>query len=50
MVKFICTPEMSELITQITKNGNTAEIKRENNKYVIVEIKRKMKIKTPING
>lgn len=38
------------LILQILKRGNTAEIKREQGKIVIVEIRRKAVKKTSING
>lgn len=42
--------ETIEFIMQILKKGNTAEIKREQGQLVVVEIQRKVKIKTPING
>ena len=35
-------------VIAILKRGNSAEIKREKNNIVIVEIKRKVKIKTAI--
>jgi len=39
-----------EIIAKILKRGNTAEIKREQGKLVVVEISRKVKVKTSING
>ena len=39
-----------EIIEAILKRGNTVEIKRERDNLVIVEIQRKARIKTPING
>lgn len=39
-----------EIIESILKRGNTVEIKRERENVVIVEIQRKARIKTPING
>jgi len=39
-----------EIIAKILKRGNTAEIKREQGKLVVVEIARKVKVKTSING
>lgn len=40
----------NELILQILKRGNTVELKREQGKLVIVEIRRQVKIKAPIVG
>ncbi len=37
-------------ISKIIKRGNSAELKKENNKLVVVEIRRKAKIKTSITG
>lgn len=42
--------ETIELIMQILKKGNSVELKREQGRLVVVEIKRKVKIKTPVNG
>lgn len=42
------TKEMTEVIEKIIKSGNAAELKREKDQIVIVEIKRKVKNKTPI--
>ena len=44
------TPEMLDAILQIIKRGNTAEIKKERDNLVVVEIDRKVKVKTPIIG
>lgn len=41
--------QLSE-IERIIKKGNTVELKKENNKLVIVEIQRKVKMKASING
>lgn len=48
--KSIFTPEMVDLIMKIVRKGNSAEIKKENNKLVIVEIERRVKNKTSIIG
>lgn len=44
------SPEVVDLIMQILKRGNTVEIKKENNKLVVVEIQRRVKNKTSIIG
>lgn len=44
------TPEVIDIILNILKKGNSAELKKERGKLVIVEIKRKVKTKTAING
>ena len=44
------TPEVVELILGILHRGNSAEIKKENNRLVVVEIKRQVKIKTAMIG
>lgn len=44
------TPEVIEAITKIIKNGNSAEIKKEQGRIVVVEIKRQVKTKTVIKG
>lgn len=42
--------EVIEEIQRILKHGNSVELKRENNRLVVVEIQRKVKIKTSANG
>lgn len=42
--------ETIEVIMNILKKGNTVELKREQGKLVIVEIQRKVKIKTSAIG
>lgn len=44
------TAEVIEEIQRILKHGNSVELKRENNRLVVVEIQRKAKIKTSANG
>lgn len=44
------TDEVVQEISKIIKRGNSAELKKENNKLVVVEIQRKAKIKTSITG
>lgn len=44
------TKEHIEIIQHILKKGNTVELKRERDNLVIVEISRKVKVKTSING
>lgn len=39
--QMIITQEMEDTILNIIKHGGTAEVKKENGKLVIVEIKRK---------
>ena len=46
----LLSQEVIEEINRILKHGNTVELKRENGKLVVVEIQRKAKIKTSING
>lgn len=48
--KTLFSSEVIELIMQILKRGNTVEIKKENNRLVVVEIQRKVKNKTSIIG
>ena len=43
-------PEVVDLIMKIVRKGNAAEIKKENNKLVIVEIERRVRNKTSITG
>ena len=44
------SPDVVEHIMQILKRGNTAEIKKEKDNIVIVELQRRVKNKTSING
>lgn len=44
------TPDVIEIILKILHRGDSVELKRENGKLVVVEIQRKVKIKTSING
>lgn len=44
------TAETARVLEDIFRRGNTAELKREKGKLVVVEIKRQVKIKTPANG
>ncbi|MGN0558367.1 MAG: hypothetical protein ACI4IS_02835 [Acutalibacteraceae bacterium] len=46
----IFTADVAEAVIKIIKNGNSAELKRENGKLVVVEIQRKVKSKTSIIG
>jgi hypothetical protein len=41
---------MDERALKIVKKGNSAEIKKENNKLVVVEIERRVRNKTSITG
>lgn len=43
------TTEVIEEIQRILKHGNSAELKQENNRLVVVEIQRKVKIKISAN-
>lgn len=42
--------KQSDMILQILKRGNTVELKREQGRLVIVEIRRQVKEKAPIIG
>lgn len=42
--------ELVDMILQILKRGDTVELKRENGKLVVVEIRRKMKTKASFEG
>lgn len=42
--------EVVQIIWDIIRRGNSAEIKKEHNNIVVVEIKRQAKIKTAITG
>jgi hypothetical protein len=44
------TTEVIEEILRALKHGNSVELKKENNRLVVVEIQRKVKIKTSANG
>lgn len=46
----LLSQEVIEEINRILKHGNTVEIKCENGKLIVVEIQRKAKIKTSMNG
>ena len=48
--EFLLTSETADLILTILKRGNTAEVKKENDKIVVVEIQRRVRNKTPITG
>ena len=41
---------ITELILQALRRGNTVELKKEQGRLVVVEIQRKVKTKTSING
>lgn len=43
-------PEVINEIMRIIKHGNACEVKKENGKIVVVQIERKVKIKTLITG
>lgn len=42
--------EIIDEILRVLKHGNSVELKKENNKLVVVEIQRKVKTKTSIIG
>jgi hypothetical protein len=46
----VFTAELQDAILRIVKKGNSAEIKKENNKLVVVEIERRVRNKTSITG
>jgi hypothetical protein len=46
----VFTAELQDAIMKIVKKGNSAEIKKENNKLVLVEIERRVRNKTSITG
>lgn len=46
----VFTAELQDTIMKIVKKGNSAEIKKENNKLVVVEIERRVRNKTSITG
>lgn len=42
--------EIMKILMEILNRGNSAEVKKEKDNIVVIEIKRKVKVKTPING
>ncbi len=44
------TPEVIDNICRVLKRGDTVELKRESGKLIVVEIRRQVKTRTPING
>ena len=44
------TPEVIKEIDRILKRGDSVELKKQNGKLVLVEIRRQVKITTPITG
>ena len=48
MSRIIIPPQAVEEIAQILARGSDAEVKRVHGEVVVVEIKRKLRIKTPI--
>lgn len=48
--KVLFDSEVTDLIMKIVLKGNSAEIKKENNKLVVVEIERRVRNKTSITG
>lgn len=44
------TNDWQAVVKNIIERGNIAEVKREQNKIVVIEITRKVKIKTAITG
>ena len=46
----VFTAELQDAIMKIVKKGNSAEIKKENNKIVVVEIERRVRNRTSITG
>lgn len=50
MESTLLSEEVIEEIVRILKHGDTVELKKENNKIVVVEIRRKVKTKTSIIG
>lgn len=50
IARAINNTEVIEAISNILRKGNSAELKKENGKLVVVEIERKVKTKTSING
>lgn len=45
MTDIVITDEMLKVISEVLKRGNTVELKREHNMLVIVEVRRKARIK-----
>jgi len=50
MSKELFTQELLDEILEILKRGDTCELKKIKDEIVLVEIRRKVKIKTPTNG
>lgn len=48
--KMAFPPEIIDVILKIIRRGNSAEIKKENNKLVVIEIERRVRNKTSITG
>lgn len=46
----VFSQELTDMIFKILKNGDSVELKKENGKLVVVQIQRKVKNKTLING
>lgn len=46
----VFSQELTDVIFKILKNGDSVELKKENGKLVVVQIQRKVKNKTLING
>ena len=45
MTDVVITDEMLKVISEVLKRGDTVELKREHNNLVIVEVRRKARIK-----
>lgn len=45
MTDVVITDEMLKVISEVLKHGDTVELKREHNKLVVVEVRRKARIK-----
>ena len=45
MTEVVITDEMLKVISEVLKRGDTVELKREHNKLVVVEVRRKARIK-----
>lgn len=49
-IKTLFTTEVADTILKVLKRGDSVELKKENGKLVVVEIQRKVKIKTSAIG
>ncbi len=49
-MKDLFTSEVIDLIMKIVRKGNSVELKKENDKLVVVEIERRVRNKTSITG